>query len=103
MIDGSVDPDFAALERSGSLKPNAAPPVSRVRRGVLADLPAHPPAFGTLDLGDAAVATVAAEGPGSATDPTEHLQTARLGFAAAVVLVLCWLWIRNRRKVSSAR
>ena len=31
-------------------------------------------------------------------DPLGHLRAARLGFAAAVILVLYWLWIRQKRK-----
>lgn len=30
-------------------------------------------------------------------DPLGHLRAARLGFAAVVVLVIYWLWIRRKR------
>ena len=32
------------------------------------------------------------------SDSLGHLRAARLGFAAAVILVLYWLWIRQKRK-----
>lgn len=31
------------------------------------------------------------------SDPLGHLRAARLGFAAVVVLVIYWLWIRRQR------
>lgn len=98
MIDASVDSDFAALERADSLKLSATPARLRVRRGVLSTLPAYPPGYGksTTEQGVLLVETLSPESAGP--DPLGHLQTARLGFAAAVVLVLCWLWIRQRRK-----
>ena len=93
MIDASVDADFASLERKDSQKPSA--PVRWRAPATLATLPAAPsPRPG--ELAAEGVAEVAVPPPPS--DPLGHLRTARLGFAAAVVLVLYWLWLRERRK-----
>ena len=98
MIDSSVDQDFAALERQESFRGTGAVAtdradvaVSRVYHGKLAALS---PRSGRLT--EKAVESVPAESEPVPADPLGHLQAARLGFAAAVVLVLYWLWIRRR-------
>lgn len=93
MIDASVDADFAALERKDSQKPSA--PVRRRAPATLATLPALPSArTGTL----AEESSVAVPPPEPIpSDPLGHLRAARLGFAAVVVLVIYWLWIRRQR------
>ena len=97
MIDASVDRDFAAFERQESLKevrPSAADAAPRVYRGKLAALAFRPEQTGTL-LSTPTPSTCTSAPP---PDPLEHLRAARLGFAAAVILVLYWLWIRQKRK-----
>ena len=94
MIDSSLDPDFAALERADSQRPAA--PVRRRAPATLATLPALPSArTGTL-LEESSVVVPPPESPDT-SDPLGRLQTARLGFAAVVVLVIYWLWIRRKR------
>lgn len=93
MIDTSVDADFAALERADSLKASA--PVRRRAPATLATLPAVPASTSTSTLSTTSTISTPTPPP---PDPLTHLQTARLGFAAAVVLVLYLLWIRERRK-----
>ena len=94
MIDMSVDADFAALERADSQKETA--PVRRRAPATLATLPSVP--SGELSEVSTATTTSTFTPP---PDPVGHLQTARLGFAAAVVLVLYLLWIRERRKTQA--
>jgi len=98
MIDGSVDADFAALERTDSLKADAGSASPRVRRGVLATLPSRPKEWGSGELREAE-ASAAVEVPAPSPAPAAHLRMVRLGVAAVVVLVIYWLWIRQRRKV----
>ena len=96
MIDASVDADFAALERADSQRAPAAP-VRRRAPATLAMLPAAPSARpGTLAVESSAEVAVPPDGPAPA-DPLEHLQTARVAFAAVIVLVIYWLWIRRKR------
>ena len=92
MIDSSIDADFAALERVDSQR--TAAPVRRRAPATLATLPALP-ASRTGTLVEESSVVVPSSEPAPA-DPLGHLQVARLGFAAAVVLVLYWLWIRRR-------
>ena len=98
MIDASVDRDFAAFERQESLKevrPSAADAAPRVYRGKLASLALRREhQTGTLLSAPAPSACTSAP----PLDPLGHLRAARLGFAAAVILVLYWLWIRQKRK-----
>ena len=96
MIDASVDSDFAALERADSQRAPAAP-VRRRAPATLATLPASPsPHAG--QLAEEPVAAMAVQPAEAApADPLGWLQTARLGFAAAAVLVIYWLWIRRKR------
>ena len=97
MIDASVDRDFAAFERQESLKevrPSAADAAPRVYRGKLAALSSHPNQNEILHCTTTTPDYDSAPPP----DPLGHLRTARLGFAAAVILVLYWLWIRQKRK-----
>ena len=104
MIDARVDPDFAALERSEARRsagPSANVPPPAVRpRPTLVSLPAAPAvpaASGELAEADGqAVAAVPPSRP-EPVDATVSLQHARLGFAAVAVLVLFWLWVRQRR------
>ena len=106
MIDASIDQDFAALERQESLK--AARPVAAtaeetprtiVYRGRLATLPSHPNQTGTLRCSPSpSTFTSAPPPPPSTSTSLSHLRMARLGFAAVVILVIYWLWIRQRRK-----
>lgn len=94
MIDSSIDADFAALERADSQRATA--PVRRRAPATLATLPALPSArTGTL----AAETTSEGVPPPEPVppDPLGHLRAARLGFAAVVVLVIYWLWIRRKR------
>ena len=100
MIDASIDQDFAALERQESLKevrPSetaAADAAPRIYRGKLASLSSHRECqTGTLHS-----TTTTPDCDSPRPDPLGHLQTARLGFAAAVILVIYWLWIRRKRK-----
>ena len=93
MIDSSLDPDFAALERADSQRPAA--PVRRRAPATLATLPALPSArTGTLAEEPSVVVPSPEPVP---SDPLGHLRAARLGFAAVVVLVIYWLWIRRKR------
>ena len=100
MIDASVDRDFAAFERQESLKEAlptetaAAEAAPRVYRGKLAALASRPEQTGTL----LSTPTPSAYTSSPPPDPLGHLRAARLGFAAAVILVLYWLWIRQKRK-----
>jgi len=101
MTDGTVDSDFAALERAESLKVSEVAARPRERRSVLAVLPERPDAPVRTVLAeeaadDAAVVAVPADEPRA--DPVVRLQTARMGFAFAAILVLYWLWIRKRRR-----
>lgn len=93
MIDASIDQDFAALERQESLK--AARPVAAtaeeiprtiVYRGRLSSLSPRPNHAESLHCPP----------PPSTSTSLSHLQTARLGFAAVVILVCYWLWIRRK-------
>ena len=111
MIDASVDRDFAAFERQESLKevrPSAADAAPRVYRGKLASLSVQSGSE-RGDLEQAARAplphfealhcmTTTPDHDSSPPSPLAHLRAARLGFAAAVILVLYWLWIRQKRK-----
>ena len=97
MIDASVDRDFAAFERQESLKevrPSAADAAPRVYRGKLAALASRPEQNEILHCTTTTPDCTSAPPP----DPLGHLRAARLGFAAAVILVLYWLWIRQKRK-----
>ena len=107
MIDASVDPDFAALERDPSRRPaprrDAAPARPRAT-GSLADLPAEP-AFlaasrGTLDAGEASasVAVPPPPSPRETATPLDHLRLARFGFVAALFLLAAFLWYRQWRR-----
>ena len=98
MIDSSVDQDFAALERQESFRgtgtvaaDRADVAVGRVYHGKLASLSPHREQTGTL-----LSTTATPDYDSSRPDPLGHLQAARLGFAAAAVLVIYWLWIRRR-------
>lgn len=103
MIDSSIDPDFAAFERQDSLKEarpaggeaGASEGASRtvVYRGRLAALsPRSDHQEGTLRA-----TTAVPDRDAPRPDPVGHLRAARLGFAAAVILVIYWLWIRRKR------
>ena len=96
MIDTSVDADFAALERADSQKETA--PVRRRAPATLATLPAVPASTSTSTISTLSTTSTISTPTPPPPDPLTHLQTARLGFAAAVVLVLYLLWIRERRK-----
>lgn len=99
MIDGNLDADFAALERTDSLKTAETPSAPRVRRSVLATLPANPDArarSGRTEGASLEVVEVPVSVPQE--DPVAHLQSARTGFVLAAVLVIYWIWIRKRRK-----
>lgn len=98
MIDASVDPDFAAFERQESLKevrPSetvAADAPPRVYHGKLATFASHPDSQAeTLRS-----TTTTPDRDSSPPDPLGHLQTARIGFALAAILVLYLLWGRRR-------
>lgn len=102
MIDTTVEPSYAAFERDQARREAArVRPLRRaVPAGALTTLPSSPSelaARGTLVVETAAHEEVA-EPPRPAAEPLEHLRTARLGFAAAVVLALCALWIRQQRR-----
>ena len=113
MIDASIDQDFAALERQESLKEAlptetaAAEAAPRIYRGKLASLSVQSGSE-RGDLEQAARAplphfealhctTTTPDHDSSPPPPLAHLRAARLGFAAAVILVLYWLWIRRKR------
>ena len=93
MIDSSIDADFAALERADSQRADS--PVRRRAPATLATLPAFPAAR----TGMLAAETSEGVPPPEPVppDPLGHLRAARLGFAAVVVLVIYWLWIRRKR------
>ena len=96
MIDASIDQDFAALERQESLKevrPSATDAAPRIYRGKLAALASHPDQTGAILSTPTPSACTSSPPP----DPLGHLQTARLAFAAVIVLVIYWLWIRSKR------
>lgn len=99
MIDASVDPDFAAFERQESFRGSAvvaedrAGSADRVVCGRLTTL--SPRAARPSEQAVEGVLAVPEPVP---ADPLGHLRAARFGFAAAVILVLYWLWIRERRK-----
>ena len=97
MIDSSLDPDFAALERQESLKevrPSAADAAPRIYRGKLAALSSHPNQNEILH----STTTTPDYDSTPPPDPIGHLRSARLGFAFVVILVLYWVWIRQRRQ-----
>lgn len=99
MIDSSIDPDFAAFERQESLKeirPSetaAADAAPRVYRGKLAALASHR----DHQTGMLHSTTTTPDYGSSRPDPLGHLRVARLGFAAVVLLICYWLWIRKNR------
>ena len=102
MIDASVDQDFAALERQDSFRDESSVANVGVIGGIVSDKVYHG-RIGNLSARSAhrSTETVIGVPPPSDTppsDPLGHLRTARLGFAAAVVLVLYWLWLREKRK-----
>ena len=107
MIDASVDPDFAALEREPSRRPasrrDAAPARPRAT-GTLAALPSAPPSLalsrGTLDAGEvsASVAVPPPPSPRETATPLDHLRLARFGFVAALFLLAAFLWSRQWRR-----
>ena len=72
----------------------AAPAVRR-QRGTLASLPSHPPS--SPSPGTLAVETVPSTPPPPPVDPDTAFRRGRLGVVAAIVLVLFWLWLRQRR------
>ena len=103
MIDSSIDPDFAAFERQESFRGSVAVAEGRdsterasrtvVYRGRLAALASHPDhQTGTLHS-----TTTTPDYDSSQPDPLGHLRAARLGFAAVVLLICYWLWIRKNR------
>ena len=69
----SVQRDSVRREWS---RANAAPPVRR-QRGTLASLPSNPPP--------------------PPVDPDAAFRRGRIGVVAVVVLVLFWVWVRQRR------
>lgn len=102
MIDSSIDADFAAFERQESLKEarpvgEGADGTERAARtvvycGRLAAFASHRDhQTGTLYCTTTTTTTT------TTPDPLGHLRAARLGFAAVVVLVIYWLWIRRKR------
>lgn len=103
MIDASVDPGFAALERDPSRRPapRAAAPARPRATGSLADLPAAPPALapadGALAVETSASVAVPAAPPREAATPLDHLRLARFGFVAALFLLAAFLWYRQWR------
>ena len=99
MIDASIDQDFAALERQESFRgregtPRQAEESSRtvVYHGKLAARASHSGQTGTLISPPTPSTSTSSPPP----DPLGHLRAARLGFAAAVILVCYWLWIRRK-------
>ena len=108
LIDSGVDAGYAAFERAASHSasaatravPTAAP--RRARRRTLSELPSAPGAEAApAETAAAAVETAAhevADASRPPADPLVHLRTARLGFALAVVLALCFIWSRQRRR-----
>lgn len=101
MIDSSIDADFAAFERQESLK-ETRPAVSdregvdgaveRVYHGRLAALSSQ----GAPQTAETVV-IVPPPDESTSSDPLGHLRAARLGFAAVVLLICYWLWIRRNR------
>ena len=101
MIDASIDQDFAALERQESLK--AARPVAAtaeetprtiVYRGRLSSRSPRSNQAETLHCPPPLSTSTSTSSP--PPDPLGHLRAARLGFAAVVILVCYWLWIRRK-------
>ena len=70
-------------------------PTVRRQRGTLASLPSPPPAF--LNPGALAVENVPSAPPPPPVDADTAFRRGRLGVVAAIVLVLMWVWIRQRR------
>lgn len=100
MIDGSIDQDFAAFERQESFRGVAASApdaggasADRIHFGRLAERFGQAARQQTEEAVEVAPSPEAAE----SSDPLGHLHAARLGFAAVVILVIYWLWIRSRR------
>ena len=97
MIDAAVDPDFAAFERQESLR--EARPVGGGADGTVGRV--YHGRLSALSIREAPAAAESSEvvpPPEPAPpDPLGHLQTARLGFALAAVLVCYWIWMRRRR------
>lgn len=104
MIDATVDQDFAAFERQESVKEaplsetvavDAAP---RVYRGRLSSLSPRLNRAGALHCPPPPSTSTLLQPPPLASTSLSHLRSARLGFAAVIILVLYWLWIRFRNK-----
>ena len=72
-----------------------AAPTARRQRGTLASFPSQPPSF--TSPGALAVETVPSAPPPPPVDAQTAFRRGRLGVVAAIVLVLMWVWIRQRR------
>lgn len=95
MIDATTDADLAALERRDAAKAQSAP-VRRRTSATLAMLPAAAPETVVGQLAVTASSEVVLP-PHKTPDPVRHLQTARMGFVLAALLVCYWLWIRRKK------
>ena len=73
----------------------AAVPMVRRQRGTLASLPSPSPS--SHNPGTLAVETVPSTPPSPPVDAATAFRRGRLGIVAAIVLVLMWVWIRQRR------
>jgi len=107
LIDSGVDAGYAAFERAASRQSSAATRAvpadapRRPRRRTLSELPSAPGAEAAPAETAVAVETAAhevADASRPPADPLVHLRTARLGFALAVVLAICFIWSRQRRR-----
>lgn len=105
MIDSSIDPDLAALERQESFNGGPSPAMVvessdgvavKIYHGRLAARFVRE----SVKPEEGTIASVPVPIEAEREDPLGHLQVARLSVAVVVVLVIYWSWIRQRRKVS---
>ena len=110
MIDASTDSSYAAFERDQARREAARARAARPRQralpaGTLTTLPPNPSAIGsrgTLQVETPVVATEIVVPPPEKSEPSNpllHLRLARFSLAAAVILVILAIWLRQRSKI----
>ena len=110
MIDASTDSSYAAFERDQARREAARARAARPRQralpaGTLTTLPPSPSAIGsrgTLQVETPVASTTIAVPPPEKSEPSNplwHLRLARFSLAAAVILVILAIWLRQRSKI----